>query len=463
MDDLKKSSPRSVSRRELLRSGVLLTSVLATGRLRAAPESVDVVVIGGGIAGLTAAITLADEGARVLVLEADKQVGGRMRSFASPIGTLNPGATTVGPLYARVRNFSKRFGVELKGVSGRAGMGIYVGNQLMNSADWESADVNPTVGAERALHPRTLENRLLTTDLPLRDPFQWLQPSSQSLDRSLADYLRGIGASPGALSLIDITINANNLEQASALMYLRDVQRLAFAMGDAAAGNRSLYEPGSSGSFAYIEGGTNALPIAMAAHLGDRVRLGDPVLAVEQSAKGLAVSTRSGARFDAAQLVCAVPLAVVGQILWRPALAGELGRLVYTSNNTSTAHVYFAVEKPYWEDDIGEPGLFTDSALERVFPGEDQVSGEVTYLDCWINGRAARQIDTLPEADLPRYATDLLNRMRPATKGKVRFAAAYSWGRNPYIRGNKHEWLPGQVAKVIAAMEAGHWPHPVRR
>ena len=287
--------------------------------------------------------------------------------------------------------------------------------------------------------------------MPLSEPFEWLEPGSQYLDVPLADYLRERGASPGALDLVDITINANGLEQASALMYLRDVQRLGWAMGEGAAENRSLYEPGSGGRFAAVKGGTGALPAAIAAHLGDRVRLGEAVIAVESDAQGVEVTTRSGARYAAAHLVCAAPLAVVGQIRWRPAISGELGRLIYTSNNTGTSHVYFAVEKPFWDEDIGEPALFTDSPLERIFAAYD--GDDVGYLDCWINGRAAWRMDAVPEADLAQYATGVLNQIRPSTKGKVKFAGAYSWGRNPYVRGNKHEWIPGQMTNLIAALE----------
>ncbi len=444
----------SINRRHLLGSGIFLASALAGGRLRAAPEQADVIVIGAGIAGLTAAITLADEGASVLVLEADTQVGGRMRSVESSLGTLNPGATTVGPLYSRVRNYINRFDIQLLNPTMRGGMGIAIGDQLISSKDWADAKVNPTTGDERALHPRTLENRMLTSNLPLAEPFEWLDPAAQSLDISLADYLRRRGVSPGALGLIDITINANSLEQVSALQYLRDVQRLAWAMGDGAAGNRSLYEPGTPGSFVHLKGGTGVLTDAMAAYLGDRVRLEESVVAVDHDAQGVAVETRSGARYRAGHLVCAAPLAVVGQIHWRPALAGKLGRLVYASNSTSTSHIYFAVEKPFWDDDIGEPSLFTDSPLERVFAAAEFGSDEIEYLDCWINGRAARQIDALPEAELAQYATGILNRIRPATRGKVRYAGNFSWGRNPYVRGNKHEWLPGQMADVIAALDA---------
>src|SRR2546422_7305961 len=47
-------------------------------------EIPDAIVVGGGFAGLAAATLLAEEGARVVVLEARPHLGGRARSFVDP-------------------------------------------------------------------------------------------------------------------------------------------------------------------------------------------------------------------------------------------------------------------------------------------------------------------------------------------------------------------------------------------
>ncbi len=51
----------------------------ATGKAK--KLDADVIIIGAGLAGLQAAIILEDEGARVLVLEADNRVGGRVHTL----------------------------------------------------------------------------------------------------------------------------------------------------------------------------------------------------------------------------------------------------------------------------------------------------------------------------------------------------------------------------------------------
>ena len=44
----------------------------------------EVTIVGGGLAGLTAAITVAEGGAKVCLLEASEHLGGRARSMEGP-------------------------------------------------------------------------------------------------------------------------------------------------------------------------------------------------------------------------------------------------------------------------------------------------------------------------------------------------------------------------------------------
>ena len=67
----------ALSRRTLLGAALSAYPALRFGAVRAAEEAADVVIIGAGFSGLNAALILAGEGAKVVVLEASRRVGGR--------------------------------------------------------------------------------------------------------------------------------------------------------------------------------------------------------------------------------------------------------------------------------------------------------------------------------------------------------------------------------------------------
>lgn len=74
------------SRRDALRAGGVALAGLAVARCAsvvpaAAPGPGEVLVVGGGLAGLTAAYRLKQAGVAVRVLEAQERIGGRMRSL----------------------------------------------------------------------------------------------------------------------------------------------------------------------------------------------------------------------------------------------------------------------------------------------------------------------------------------------------------------------------------------------
>ena len=85
-------------------------------RPAASAADADAVVIGGGVAGLSAATSLAERGARVVVLEARPALGGRVSSYAVPAvhGRTDNGQHILMGCYAETFAFLRRVGVSSK-------------------------------------------------------------------------------------------------------------------------------------------------------------------------------------------------------------------------------------------------------------------------------------------------------------------------------------------------------------
>src|SRR5436190_5728361 len=108
------SHPR-LTRRRLLGTAALGTAATAlseTPAFGATRVKADVAIVGGGLAGLTAARNLVKAGHSVIVLEARDRVGGRTLNHKLPDGqAVEAGGEYVGPTQTRVLALAKSVGI----------------------------------------------------------------------------------------------------------------------------------------------------------------------------------------------------------------------------------------------------------------------------------------------------------------------------------------------------------------
>jgi phytoene dehydrogenase-like protein len=257
----------------------------------------DVIVVGAGLAGLRCATELVAAGHDVVVLEAEADVGGRIRTDRVDGFQVDHGFQLLNPAYPAVRR-------------------------------WVDVDAL-ALGTFEAGVAALTEERLLRLGHPLRAPGM-LAGTLRGVGGTIGEvpalvrWLRPLAHRPGrrhldaVLRRPDATL-AESLDAAGLSGTLRRVLERFFAgvllddSGESSAAfARLLTATFLAGDPGLPAAGMQALPRQLAAPLGDRVRLATAVRDVAASGSGYAVDTDSGPVRSRQVVVATGPVAAAG-------------------------------------------------------------------------------------------------------------------------------------------------------
>ncbi|MCC5867479.1 MAG: FAD-dependent oxidoreductase [Gammaproteobacteria bacterium] len=447
-----------MKRRTLLAGSLAVAAAARPLGAMAAPERSDVIVIGAGVSGLYAAMLLAEAGASVLVLEATQRPGGRVYTADHFDGRPELGASQIGPMYARVRDVARQLGVELApGANINAPYSFIIDGRLISAQEWADSDLNQTVGDEREALPHTLSGMYVERRSPFRSLTDWLSPEARQYDISLYQWLKQQGASDAAIQLIDDGLVDPGVHGVSVLTQLQEATRSALEVQAATAQlgeDMDVFERFARTS-SRIVGGSSRYTEAMAERLGDRVRFGKAVAAVDADGSGCEVTCADGSRYRSDYVVSAVPFSVLRNIRLRPLLSGAQGEAVAVMPYGRQSQVFMRVKKPYWEDDGFDASMWSTGPITLIRQQIDP-DGSRTQLVALGIGRKGTVLDRLPPKERGQFVLDHLAEIRPSTKGKLEVTGVFSWEEEAFVHGCRHSYRPGQVGKYAEAMIKPH-------
>jgi monoamine oxidase len=418
-----------------------------------ATERHDVIVIGAGLGGLHAALTLEAAGARVLVLEAQQRVGGRIHSMRQVGSTAEAGGTYIGAGYARVIGAAERYGVELMDVTPVLEFfreqDLVLRGEIIRQKDWPTHPANDYPAADKSHLPWSYHRILTMRDNPLGSPAEWLDARHAHLDVSAYEWFRSLGLSDRAIATaygLNVSFGRDAHDVSALLLLFR---------GAFSTAQRAVAPTDSLGYTA--RHGVQRIPEAMAAALAGGVELGRAVTGIDLRADDAEVVCADGPRFRARHVIAAVPPGVLRRIAIEPKLPGLQAEAVAELPSQPLTQMYFAPRTRFWESDGYAASLFTDTRAGMLAAARHRERPtEVTSLTAWITGDAAAELDRLAPADAGRAVIAAIEEVRPAARGQLELIGQVSWGNDPYAAGAWAYFRPGQVTRYALALGRAH-------
>jgi monoamine oxidase len=396
-------------------------------------SKVDVVVMGGGLAGLSAARDLARAGTDVVVLEARNRAGGRVEQTRLADGRLvQLGGEVVGPFHEAYYGLVEELGLTLEPsfpqLPGEDTSVMTDGRFIGDDFAWMS-------DADRASYDAANEafGRLVATVDP-DDP--WAHPDAERLDRiSVGQWLREIGATPEVIRARDVAMLALSAESVERTSLLSDLRK------EAAAGNQGFYDY-EVWECQRVAEGSATVALRMAEELGHRVRYATPVTRARINVQGCRVTTATGEHFDCDAVVSAIPVGPLRRIALEGVSRERLASLD-AQRHALAAKVVFAYESSWWEEQgqngtmyfergvMGGTWLQREGILSALVPPERLAAFLATSPDLIEQDVIAEMVEALGE--------------RAAKPQAIFFRR---WGIDPWTDGYITSWRPGDVMAV---------------
>ncbi len=459
----------TVSRRAFVAGSASIAAALGLPVTRAEarpkPMDADVVVVGAGLAGLTAARRLVAAGRSVIVLEARDRVGGRILNH--PIGDgkiAEAGGEFVGPTQDRIVALAAEVGVTTFDAYD-TGKNVYQNGatRLLYSDTGllGTAPPDPLLLADIVKLSQQID--LMAAQVPVDAP--WTVPGAAGLDeKTLATWVRGNAVnSAGILGLLapftEALIGAEP----------QDVSFLAVLAYVAAAGDEThkgtferLFNVRGGAQQSRFVGGSQLVAQRVAAALGARVRLSTPVRRIAQTATGVQVDTDS-ATVTGRQVIVAVPPPLAGHIDYDPLLPTARDQLVQRLPMGSLRKVEAVYATPFWRTE-GLTGQFlaTGGPVGYSFDNSPP-DGAPGVLAGFVGGAqntawSARTDDDRRTAVLAQYAQVFRDNrfLRPVDYFEM------DWAAEPWSRGGPTvNPAPGTLTRYGPALRAPvgriHW------
>ncbi|MDX1378326.1 MAG: flavin monoamine oxidase family protein [Anaerolineales bacterium] len=401
-----------------------------------------VIIVGAGLAGLSAGYELKRAGHTPVILEAQQRVGGRVYTLRDPFTEglyAEVGAMRVPRAHTLTMEYISKFGLKTNDFTmDNPNAYYYIGGRKMRALE---ANENPSLmgfDVNKNEEGKTSGQLYMEAIQPLIDMLEkdgdsaWDEIVAKYDQYSTREFLELHNWSEGMIEMFGLLANQESVMNSSFLELFRE---------DSGHYYTDMIE---------IEGGTDRLPYAFLPELKDDIRFGAKMTAMDQSPDDVTIHYQTPAgKFSETgdYAIITVPFPVLRHVEVLKPFSRAKNRAIRQLHYDASAKILFQCRRRFWEEDEGifGGGTMTDLPIRNLYyPDHGRETGRGVILASYTWSEDAQRWGSLKPDDRIVQSLDDVAEIHPQIIQEFEVGTSWMWHDDEFAGGAFALFDPGQ-------------------